>query len=370
MTVTGGQDGKTPEQCFGDLNSCKALEATFPGGSAECNPKKAEDGTISFKIGDNKTVQPNNDHILPETDNIFAGGDCGTSECTETDYGTEGKGIGTDLGKLYNHIYVWTIPIAYNQLTYGNSGNPGAYVSATYNGNIQGGKVYVTLGKGGTNNTNKAEDRNGNATIVKVQDCPPLPDIVKNEDGSEAVVTPTNVKTELKEIINAAGGLAGDSNKNTNGFDMCFKQFDVKDKFAFDHNPNEYTCARNDGKTFCCMGDQATNTTRDILDNSIKYSKFDEKGAETNDSSIIGLGLGRGAMGIGSTTYNEELVYYKALANISTSQKYNGDKVILHVPSPNYDGKGAKSEEHYKNYILPPAPLNGYAGGGAVIIEW
>ena len=114
------------------------------------------------------------------------------------------------------------------------------------------------------------------------------------------------------------------------------------------------------------MGDQATNTTRDILDNSIKYSKFDEKGAETNDSSIIGLGLGRGAMGIGSTTYNEELFGYKALANVSTSTNYKQeDKVILYVPS-----SGQKPKDNYKNYILPPAPLNGYAGGGAVIIEW
>ena len=82
----------------------------------------------------------------------------------------------------------------------------------------------------------------------------------------------------------------------------------------------------------------------------------------------MGIGLGRGAMGDGSTTFNEELIGYKALVNASTSKNYNKeDKIIFTVPSP--DNK-PNNNDYYKNYKLTPAPLNGYAGGGAVIIMW
>ena len=249
-----------------------------------------------------------------------------------------------------------------DSLAYGNAGEAGEYVSTTKS-DIRG-TIEITLGKGGVWNFKNIEDlangskgKDGTSTIIKVR------------EGSN-----------LEKILEAKGGSGGSPDSKTDNFDMCFNlnnamvenstkgiAFNPKDK----ENISNFLCKKGDNsgeESYCCTGGVASNSTRDILSTAVKYSEFDKIAAKVNNSNIIGIGLGRSGEGIGSTTYNEELIGTRSAVNASTYKEYNkDDKIIVKNDSPN-NKPGDKN--YYKNYVLKPANINFAGAGGAVIIIW
>lgn len=248
---------------------------------------------------------------------------------TSTDLGADGyaKGFGTSEKKEdyygYNYLYLWTIPYGINSLSYGESGTPGKYAKA--NVKDVSGKILIKLGEGGN---------------------------AKKPEG-----TSTTVNIDNKKILEAEGGKAGSSNKKTSMFDICFN-VDSSKKNAI------MTCDGAKGSIDCCMGHNAVKNTKNISATYIKYSEFEDISAYTNKSPIVGIGLGRGGMGLSSSTAVDEVKGARKAFNISTAAGGSVEiKSLENISTPAYPAPPA-------NKILVSSNLNTYGGGGAVIIMW
>jgi len=246
------------------------------------------------------------------------------------------KGIGTD-GKIYNHIYSWSVPYRYNSLLYSQAGEVGEYKS-TKVPKITG-PIEITLGRGGVWSGTNWKNAN-----------------TKGQDGGNTVV-----RMNDKNILTAKGGKGGKSVTQTSAYDLCIAN-------------NSGTCYENTKlkaldatKVSCCHGESGTHSTRDIIMTAIKYSTFENIKSLTGSSKIVGLGLGRGAEPAGTRSNHEQTYGEVYFTNISASGSYTGSRKITASAK---SAAGSTAETNYKNIPIKPSALNFKGGDGAVIITW
>ena len=358
LLVRGGENGYacdtkgTPETASNngtiEIGGATQTGAGSCGGTEQCKDCTGSgDGIIKI---DNNNISDEKDR--PEDVNIYSSAWDTTDEYKEENF----KGIVDSTG-YFNYIYLWTTPYALDYLVFGESGQAGEYKAAQKSDVTD--TLFITLGEGGT-----PQSPNGKPTVI--------------EYGANKEI-----------ILMANGGSAGIKNQKTDNFNMCynainpdkFKTNDNNDGFKINDNPSYY-CTKNpdhipvagkltgndkipDDGVFCCTGSKATKNTKDIMATAIKLSEFDRMAASTNNSLLVGLGMGRSGEGTGSTTYNEEIVGVRVATNVSTSAGYSGNKTIVREISP----LGTPTD-NYKNYTLTPPELYLNAAGGAVIIMW
>ncbi|MBR3605788.1 MAG: hypothetical protein IKL52_07150, partial [Candidatus Gastranaerophilales bacterium] len=230
----------------------------------------------------------------------------------------------------YNHIYTWSIPYSVNQLAYGEAGEAGQY--ATTRISQITGDLIIKLGKGGKPNTSKKADVNGTDTYVKMSG---------------------------KEILRAKGGRGGSSDVKTHKYDLCYA---VAGQCKSSENSSD--------KVSCCNSEQGSRSTKEIIGTAVKMSLFENIKALTGNSTIVGIGAGRGGEGVGSRAGSEELYNERFFMNSSTYKTNDEDLAERTLWNKSKDKLNTPKNETYTNNEILPSAFNAKGGDGAVIIVW
>lgn len=246
-----------------------------------------------------------------------------------------GKGGG---GKYYyNHIYLWTMPYKYNQLTYGEAGQAGEY-KTTKIAKVDK-PLQIKLGRGGVWKTPAPSE------------TPDWEKGTKGPDGTDTVIKIGDDFASGKVKLIAKGGKGGSQKQMTDKYDLCYPY------------ENAGVCKNNSASTKCCNNEKGTRSTRDIISTALNLSAFENIKSLVGNSLIIGTGTGRGGEGIGTRAGLEEVGDDRYFMNASAWNLSNGNRIVLHENNKAEDGT-------YENKVVSPSEHNFRGGDGAVIITW
>ncbi len=253
-------------------------------------------------------------------------------------------GIGGSTGR-YNYFYTWTIPYGTNYLGYGEAGSAGEYASTKLS-KIEG-SLFIKLGKGGE--WTNSDWKNGK----------------KGPNGTDTVVKMGTNNVTAKKVLVAKGGQGGRGNLKTNNYDLCYA------------NDRNKACSDN-ANVQCCSG--IAKTSREVSATNVRHSLFETIKSFVGNSKIIGIGLGRGAQGAGTTSGEFEVYGSRLGINASADSSFNNKiaERIVYKRSSAAATTGSKENtsvssvdaSKYKNKYLKPANVNFKGGDGAVIITW
>ncbi len=300
------------------------LRKTVPGGSYYCG-KNGKTGQTEFG-------------------NIASGVYKGEGAPPTNSFGSGGYGIGSSTG-LYNHIYTWTIPYSSNYLGYGEAGSAGEY-STTKLSKIDG-SLFIKLGKGGVWSNDTWQ--NGK----------------KGPDGTDTIVKMGKDSSTAKKVLVAKGGQGGRGKLKTDNYDLCYA------------NDRNKACSDNEN-VVCCDG--TVRNSREVSATNVRYSLFDTIKSFAGNSKIIGIGLGRGAQGAGTTENEIEVFGSRFAINASAASSFDSkvsERIVYKKASPQSStgtpeetNPSSVTSDKYKNKYLKPANINFKGGDGAVIITW
>lgn len=271
----------------------------------------------------------------------------GTGKPDTGNFGGDGYGIGHTTGE-YNYIYTWTIPYGTNYLGYGEAGSAGDY-SSTKIPKVEG-TLCIKLGKGGVWTNDKWKQG------------------AKGPNGTDTVVSMGESCISAKDILVAKGGQGGRGNLKTNNYELCFAN--DRDKKCSD-NPN----------VSCCSG--IPKDSKEISSTTARPSIFDSIKSFAGNSTIVGIGLCRGAEGAGTESGEFELYGPRTAVDATADSSFNNkteDRTVYIKDDPS-SSKGSPevatcpdlpdvSRGDYKNTYMEPAQVNGKGGDGGVIITW
>ena len=253
-------------------------------------------------------------------------------------------GMGNATGR-YNYFYTWTIPYGTNYLGYGEAGSAGEYASTKLS-KIEG-SLFIKLGKGGE--WTNSDWKNGK----------------KGPNGTDTVVKMGTNNVTAKKVLVAKGGQGGRGNLKTNNYDLCYA------------NDRNKACSDN-ANVQCCSG--IAKTSREVSATNVRHSLFETIKSFVGNSKIIGIGLGRGAQGAGTTSGEFEVYGSRLGINASADSTFNNKiaERIVYKRSSAAATTGSKENtsvssvdaSKYKNKYLKPANVNFKGGDGAVIITW
>ena len=235
-------------------------------------------------------------------------------------------------GKLFNHIYSWTIPYYSNRLVYGEAGQAGEYKTTKVE-KITG-PLTIKLGVGGKwNDETWKQSKQG-------------------KDGTDTTVNMNN-----QNILTAKGGKGGSKSLYTNRYDLCYNKKDECKR----------TYETTNDKVSCCDAELGKRSTKEIYTTASKQSAFENIKALTGNSLIVGIGLGRGGEGAGSRAGIENLIGLRVFRNSSGHNIGYGSSSELKREEGGYQ---TDLRRNFTNYPLAPSELNFKGGDGAVIITW
>ena len=253
-------------------------------------------------------------------------------------------GVGQGTGS-YNYIYTWTIPYATNYLGYGEAGSAGEYATTKLS-KIEG-SLFIKLGKGGV-----WKDEGWKTGK-------------KGPNGTDTVVRMGLNSITAKKVLVAKGGQGGRGNLQTNSYDLCYA------------NDRDKACSDN-SNVACCSG--IPKTSQEVSATNVRHSIFETIKSFVGNSNIIGIGLGRGAQGAGTSSGEFEIYGSRFGINASADSSFNfkvAERIIYKKSSASATTGSAEgtspssvSKEKYKNTYLKPANVNFKGGDGAVIITW
>ena len=352
--TTSPMDGDHPGvQAMGDsgysinyltVKSCYSFDTTFmckpvPSGSIT-NGKNGKNGTEVINtskfdkdictFSDGTSVKcMSGGKGMPDTDN----------------FNGNSYGIGTSTSEIYNYIYTWTIPYSTNYLGYGEAGSAGEY-SSTKLSKIDG-SLFVKLGKGGVWSDDSWKKGK------------------KGPNGTDTVIKMGLNNISAKKVLVAKGGQGGRGSLKTDNYDLCYA------------NDRNKSCSDNSSIT-CCEG--KTRDSREVSATNVRYSLFDTIKSFAGNSKIIGIGLGRGAQGAGTSEGEIEVFGSRLGVNASADSSFNNkvaQRIIYKKSSPSSSvgtpentSPASVASDKYKNKYLKPANINFKGGDGAVIITW
>jgi len=220
--------------------------------------------------------------------------------------------------KIFNELYTWSAPFATKFLGYGAGGSAGTYKSAVIS---EPGVFEITLGKGGVRKTgeNAKAAAKGGDTIVK----------------------------HPQEEVKAQGGDGGANNIKSNKFQLCYAKKDEK------------AC---EDLTY----EKSIKSTKEIAASLSRKSAFENIASDVGNSSIVGIGMGRGAEGVGSYSDNN-LLYGTREAYVDSP---NTNKILTQDKRIIYRETNGSGSSDYINKYLDITSMEYKGGDGAVIITW
>lgn len=283
---------------------------------------------------------------------------CGASGAPGDSWGVCGDFTGIDFthGAYSNHIYSWTIPYAFNQLTYGDAGEAGEY-KTTKIGKVDE-PINIKLGRGGV-----WEKPNNSVT-------PAWEKGIKGPSGTDTIVSVGN-----KKVLVAKGGEGGNKSGKSRKYDLCYpiNPSDYK-KIDTVHGIEVGLCqptGPNQTAIGCCNKERGTRSTRDIAASAINLSAIENIKSLVGNSLVIGIGAGRGGEGVGTRAGVEDVGGIRTFTNISGKDIEFPTSSVFQPPTSQYIYNGFEvNSTEYNNTIVKPSEHNFRGGDGAVIITW
>ncbi len=322
----------TMKYLLDDVFCCK----TVPNNTIACGKNGQSGYEIKGKIKTDKCTFSDGTSV-----NCMASG---TGSPSTGSFGSGGYGIGSSTG-IYNYIYTWTVPYSTNYLGYGEAGNAGEY-STTKLSKIEG-SLFIKLGKGGVWNDKSWQKGK------------------KGPNGTDTIVKMGINNISAKKVLVAKGGQGGRGGLKTDNYDLCYA------------NDRNKACS-DDSNITCCEG--KVKNSKEVSATNVRYSLFDAIKSFAGNSKIIGIGLGRGAQGAGTTEGEIEVFGSRLGINATADSSFNNkiaERTIYKKSSPSSStgspentSPSSVSSENYKNKYLKPANVNFKGGDGAVIITW
>ena len=223
--------------------------------------------------------------------------------------------------KIFNELYTWSAPFATKFLGHGAGGGTGVYKSAVI---AEPGEFEITLGKGGV----RKAGQYSNAAAK----------------GGDTVV-----KHPSKEI-KAQGGDGGANNVKTGKFQLCYAKNNACEDLTYE---------------------QSIKSTKEIAASLSRKSAFENIASDVGNSSIVGIGMGRGAEGVGSYSDNN-LLYGTREAYVDSPNTNNVTGYTLKDKRTiiKENNGTSPSEDKYYNKYLDITSMEYKGGDGAVIITW